>query len=161
MGVCKGDTMGICHHLEIGTKNQKFLENLSQQLNWLNSCNDSFIFRYDTDPRQEPGTLLWYHAILSFQFTHICYIICRGRMRNFSAVSSKIGLHCVTVTWQQRFTLSCDSRGLAARDYWRHLWQVMQRDNDCWLQLVTKSRPFIRCEKKPCCQRSKFLGLLP
>jgi len=28
MGVCRGDKMGICHHLEIGTKNQKFVENL-------------------------------------------------------------------------------------------------------------------------------------
>jgi len=28
MGVRRGEKMGICHHLEIGTKNQKFLENL-------------------------------------------------------------------------------------------------------------------------------------
>jgi len=27
-GCPQGDKMGICHHLEIGTKNQKFLENL-------------------------------------------------------------------------------------------------------------------------------------
>ena len=29
MGVRRGDKMGICHHLEIETKNQKFLENLT------------------------------------------------------------------------------------------------------------------------------------
>jgi len=28
MGVRWGDKMGICHHLEIGTKNQKFLSSL-------------------------------------------------------------------------------------------------------------------------------------
>jgi len=28
MGVRMKDKMGICHHLEIGTKNQQFLENL-------------------------------------------------------------------------------------------------------------------------------------
>ena len=27
MGVRTGDKMGICHHLETGTKNQKILEN--------------------------------------------------------------------------------------------------------------------------------------
>jgi len=35
--------MGICHHLEIGTKNQNFLENLeSAQLNWLDSWKRIF-----------------------------------------------------------------------------------------------------------------------
>ena len=28
MGVRRGDNMGIFHHLQIGTKNQQFLENL-------------------------------------------------------------------------------------------------------------------------------------
>jgi len=28
MSVHRGDKMGICHHLEIGNKNQKFVENL-------------------------------------------------------------------------------------------------------------------------------------
>jgi len=30
--------MGICHHLEIGTKNEKLLENLVSSL--ITSCND-------------------------------------------------------------------------------------------------------------------------
>jgi len=42
--------------------------------------------------------------------------------------------NCVAVTWQQTFTSSCGSRRLAACDFWRHLWHVMQRDSDCWLQ---------------------------
>jgi len=42
----KGE-MGICYHLEIGSKNQKFLEHLkwAAYRNWLNSCYDSFICR--------------------------------------------------------------------------------------------------------------------
>jgi len=61
------------------------------------------------------GDFGWY-AILSLQFTRVRYIACRGRLRNLGADSSKIGLHCVTVTWQQRFNSSCGSRRLAACD---------------------------------------------
>ena len=70
----------------------------------------------DTHTAQEPGSLLWCHAILSLQFTHVRYIACRGRLRNLGADSSKIGLHCVTVTWQKSFTSGCGSRRLAACD---------------------------------------------
>ena len=38
----------------------------------------------------------------------------------------------VTVIWQQKFTSCGCSRRLATCDCWRHLWQVTQRDNDCW-----------------------------
>jgi len=72
--------MGICHHLEIGTNNQKFLKRLKAAAYSLNASNDSFIFRYDTNTAQEPGSLLWCHAILSLQFTHARYIACRGRL---------------------------------------------------------------------------------
>ena len=80
-------------------RNQKFLENLKSAAYSLNFCNGSFIFRYDTHTGQEPGSLLWCHALLSLQFTHVRYIACGGRLRN---LSYKIGLHCVTVTRQQR-----------------------------------------------------------
>jgi len=82
-------------------KEPNFLENFLEKsaAYWRNSCNGSFIFRYDTHTAQEPGSLLWYHAILSLQFTHVRYIAYRGRLRNSGADSSKIGLHCVTVTW--------------------------------------------------------------
>ena len=83
---------------------------------------------------QEPGSLLWCHAISSLQLTHVRFISCRDRLRNLGANSSIIGLHCVTVAWQQSFTSSCGSRHLAACDSWRHLWQVMQRDNNCCFQ---------------------------
>ena len=64
---------------KLGLKNKISQKTWSQQLNWLNSCNDSFIFRYDTHAAQEPGSLLWCHAILSLQFTHVRCIACRGR----------------------------------------------------------------------------------
>ena len=53
---------------------------------------------------------------LSLQFTHVLYIACRGMLRNLGADSSKNGLHCITVTWQQSFTSSSGSRRLAACD---------------------------------------------
>ena len=109
--------MGICRHLEIGINNQNFLKHLKSAAYSLNSCNDSFIFRYDTHTAQEPGSLVWCHAILSLQFSHVSYIACRGRLRHLGADSSKIGVHCVTVTWQRTFTSSCGSRRLAACEF--------------------------------------------
>jgi len=58
----KGE-IGICYHLEIGSKNQKFLEHL--KLNWLNSCNDSFSCQYDTHTAQEPDSLFGHHAVMT------------------------------------------------------------------------------------------------
>ena len=118
---------------KLGLRTKNFQKTWSQQLNWLNFCNEGFIFWYDTHTAQEP-----IHCCGVMQFwacsSHLSATLPRGRLRNLGADSSEIGLHYVTVTWQQSFTSSCVSRRLAACDCWRHLWQVMQRGNDCWLQ---------------------------
>jgi len=42
---------------------------------------------------------------------YIRYIVCKGRLRNLRADSSKIGLYCVTIPGQQRFASSYGSKG--------------------------------------------------
>ena len=87
------------------------------------------------------------------------YIVCRGRLRNLGAKSSKIGLYCVTIPGQQKFA-SYGSKGfccmwlLKADICGRYCSKTMTADS-------SKSRSFIRWKKKHCCQRSAFVGVLP
>jgi len=43
---------------------------------------------------------------MSLQFTHVPYFACRGWLRKSRADCSTVGLHCVTITWQQIFKIS-------------------------------------------------------
>jgi len=110
-------------------KEPKVLENWSQQLNYLILAMT--VLFSDMTLRLRKSRL---HCCGVMQFWACVVHFLQRQVRNLGADISKIGLHCVTVTWQLRFTSSCGSRRLAARNCWRHLWQVMQRDNDCWLQ---------------------------
>ena len=103
----------------------------------------------------------------------IRYIACRGRLRNLGEDSFKISLYRVTITWQQRFKIygsrrfaACDCRtqtsvaGNAAtadsnksRCEKKHTTWKLKRN-------IAANDFYIRCEKKHCCQRSAFLGLL-
>jgi len=38
-----------------------------------------FIWRYDTDTAQEPGSLFGCHAMMSLQFTQVHSFACKGR----------------------------------------------------------------------------------
>jgi len=38
---------------------------------------------------------------MSFLFTHIPSFVCRGGLRKSRSGCSTVGLHCVTITWQQ------------------------------------------------------------
>jgi len=86
--------------------------------------------------------------------------------------SFEISLYRVTITWQERFKVTAVDVLLHVTVECKHLWQVMQRlliaishgvkgnircENRKEILLPTS---FIRCEKKHCCQRSAFLGLL-
>jgi len=44
---------------------------------------------------------LWYHAVLSLQFTHVPSFVCRGGLRKSRADCYTVGLYYVTITWQQ------------------------------------------------------------
>ena len=48
-------------------------------------------------------SLSWCDAMMSLQFIHVHSFVCRGRLRNLQSDCSNVGLHCVTVTWQQIF----------------------------------------------------------
>jgi len=53
---------------------------------------------------QEPSSLFWCHAVVNcLQFTHIHYIYLQRQFAKVGNGRSTIGLHCVTVTWQQIF----------------------------------------------------------
>jgi len=64
MGVRRagGTKRAFALRLEIGIKNQIFLEKhevgILTPINWFDSCNDSFIRRYETHTAQESGSQL-------------------------------------------------------------------------------------------------------
>ena len=84
-------TMGICLSLEIASKNQTFLENLTSVAQF----RQQFISRNDTHTAQEPAPL-WCHTLMSLQLTHVRSLACKGRsgLRDwpFSAKFQKCGL---------------------------------------------------------------------
>ena len=55
-----------------------------------------FISRYDTHTAQNPGSLFWWHAVVSLQFTNVCSFSCMGRLPNLRADCFIVGLYCVT-----------------------------------------------------------------
>ena len=91
------------------------------------------------DKSEKPGSLFWFHAVMSLQFTHVPSFACIGRLRNLRADCSTIGLYCETITLQQIFKSShqvvvllvgvSQHVQLLNRDI---LAGVMQRDSDCW-----------------------------
>jgi len=104
-----------------------------QQLNWLVACNDSFVFDMTLTLRKS-----WVHCCGVMRFW-----ACSSLMS--ATLPAEAGCETwvrVVIKWPSlrncnmatKVHLSCGSRSLAACDCWRHLWQVMQRDNDCWLQ---------------------------
>jgi len=110
---------------------------------------------------QEPGSLFWCHAVISLLTVHyIPYIAYRGRLQNLGADSSKIGLHCVAIPWQQRFTSSYGSRRFAACDCWMQT-SVAVNAKRQWL-LIAVSHVVLYCVKRNiAANEAHFLGLLP
>jgi len=80
MGVSRVGNTGILAPLELGTKNQYFL-NFVEDLKKLNSDESiqflhwQYSYWYETHIAQQRGSLSWCHAVMSVQFT---------RVRNFS-----------------------------------------------------------------------------
>ena len=114
--------MRICHHLQLGlrTKISKKPE--------VSSLIDLILAM----------TVLSSNMTLTLRKSrvHCCGVMqfwaCSSLMS--ATFPAEAGCETWVQIWKQRFTSSCGSRRLAARDCWRHLWQVMHWDNDCWLQ---------------------------
>jgi len=91
--------------MEIGTKNQKILENLwsASRFWWIHSYLAIALYRCDTRTAQEPASLFWCDAVMSLKFTHVRSFACRLTLRNLRAFCSTISRSCVTITRQWIF----------------------------------------------------------
>jgi len=70
MGVRSGGQNGELPQWKLGLRNTNFLKTWCQQLNWFNSCNDSFICRYDTYAGARFTVLIsCRESVMSLQFT--------------------------------------------------------------------------------------------
>ena len=83
-------------YLEIGIKNQNFLENLTS----------AYLCRYGTRTAQDSGSMFWCHAMVISHFTHVRSFACRGRLSNLWANCFTVGVYCLTITWQKIFQCS-------------------------------------------------------
>jgi len=94
-----------------------------------------FIWRYDTHTAQEPGSLFWFHAVMSLQ--HSCPLffllihvvkLTSGLFYDWSLLRNNN-----MVTNLRRFTSNNGRRRFAACACWPQTsWHVMQRDGVCW-----------------------------
>ena len=82
----QGAQNGHLPSLDIRIKNQIFEKSWSEQLNWRNSCNDSFICRYDSHIAQEPGSQLRYYAVTSLQFTKSARLPAEASCKTFARI---------------------------------------------------------------------------
>jgi len=131
--------MGICPSLEIGTKNQNFLENLTSGAQfWLISLILAMTVYL----------AVWHSHCIRARFTllvscsgelavHSCLLLClQGQVAKlasglFYCCSSLCNNNMATNLLM--FTSSYDIRRFGACDCWTQTsWQVMQRDSDCW-----------------------------
>jgi len=108
MGVRRGGQNGHLPLLEIGPKNQNFLENMKSAvqfrlINWILAMTVCLPVRHSHCTRARFTVLVSCRSELE---VHLCSI---GRP-NLWADSSAVGLYCVTITW---LTSSYDSRHFA------------------------------------------------
>jgi len=126
------------HFLEIGTKNKKFLEKpeIGSLTDLILAMAVLFADMTLTPHKSQvhcSGVMQWW-ACSSLNPLH-CW---QRQVAKFGSGCSNIGLYCVTITWQQRFTFeeSYGGRCFAACDCWMQtsgaVQQEMQRDNNCW-----------------------------
>ena len=92
--------------LEIETRSQNVFENMWLAANFrvihLIVAMTVYLPVYDTDNHtaQEPGSLFWCHATMSFKLARALSFTCWSRLRNLLADCSTVGLYCATLTRQ-------------------------------------------------------------
>ena len=108
---------------KLGFRTKYFWKNLKSaswfRLIWF--LQWQFTYRYETHTAQESGSQLQYSVMLwwallftylpwwallftylpSLQFNHAPSFACRGGLRKSRVDCSTVGLHCVTIKWQQ------------------------------------------------------------
>jgi len=86
MGVRSGRQDGhLPNPWKFGPRTKNFQKSGSEELNsdyLISFLHWQFIFRYDTHTALKPGSLFWFHAVMSFHFTHVRSLSCRGKLRN-------------------------------------------------------------------------------
>jgi len=133
----QGWKTGICPPLEIGIKNQIFLEKTEVgifiPIFWFDSCNDSFLPVWNSHRTRVRFTVI---VSCSDEFAvHSCHLLYLQRW--VTKVASGL-FYCWSSlrnnnleTNLQRFNLYSGSRRFVAWDCWTHAsWQLMQRDSD-------------------------------
>jgi len=107
----KGAKRSFAPLLEIGTKNQNFVENLKSgaqfRLNWFNFCIDSLFAGMTLTVHKKqvhcPGVVQWW---VCSSLMSAALPVCRDKLRKLRAYCSTVGLYCETITWQRIFTCS-------------------------------------------------------
>jgi len=102
----RGGGTGICPLLEIGTKKQKFLENVKSGIEfWLFGLILAMTVCLPT--WHSHGTRVSFTVLITCSYklaVHSCPLLAyRGRLWNSGANCSIVGLCCITITWQQIF----------------------------------------------------------
>jgi len=96
-----------------------------------------FIFRYDTDTAQEPGSLFWCHAVTTHELAfHSCPLLCL--QRHVAKLASSL-FYCwallrnnTVATNLHVFTSSYGSRRSAACKRWTQVMHSLQGDSEFW-----------------------------
>ena len=113
-----GGKTGICPPLEIGTKNQKFLEHLKlaakfRLLHFIVAMTVYLPAWHRHCTRAWFTVLPWCQTVMRLQFAHVQSFVCRGRLRILLVNCSTVGLYCVTINTEinlQTFTSRCGNR---------------------------------------------------
>jgi len=87
--------------VEIGTKNQNFLENLKsvalfRVINFLQMT--VYLSIWHSHCTRARFTV-WCDAVMSLQFTHVHSFACRCKLRNWKADCFTVGLYCITIQY--------------------------------------------------------------
>ena len=125
--------------LEIGTNNQKILENL-KSASWFRSI-DLILATTLCSP-------VWLSHCL--QFAHVHSFVCRLTLRNLRAHCSTVALCCVSTTWQGTFKGSLQ---ITTVNVFFRMWLLTSHIFGRWCSETVnadngKARCFILCEKK-------------
>ena len=112
----KGEKRSFIPLLEIGAKKQNFVASLKSgaqfRLNWFNSCIDSlFAGMTPTMHKNQVHCRSVVQGWVCSSLMSAALPVCRGKLRNWRADCSTVGLYCVTIAWERIFTRSIQVNG--------------------------------------------------
>jgi len=92
-------------------------------------------------------TVLWCHAVMRLQFTHVSCFSCRGRLRNLQTYCSTVSFYCIT-KYGKIFTSSYGGRRFAACDCSTQTSGQVMQGGETVSADSGKPRSFGLCENK-------------